>query len=183
MDQAEVEEEDMWSPTLDLQAEAVGCSILPPADQVEEQLEAATIETVETLSAWKLAPTQQHNNIEFWDDRKAKEWQTRLGAVRSDRFTIVKSAVNALKKTTLAFTNLQVDDQFEREVVTEAYQSIESLTGEVLIPREGRKKKFPPGPKKVLKAFEKVNQLAKIYNDKKLCDMWDTNNRTPQDKL
>lgn len=181
-DEYECDQFQPWGPALAIQAEGVSRSILPSIDQAEDQFERSLLAAVEQLGQIEF-PVGFLKNVDFWDERKEAKWRLSCILVKGEALTIPKPAVASLKQTTLTYTSLAPDDQFEQEVVTRAYQPFESLETEVLMARQGRKRKFPPGPKKVIKAFDKQNTSNPIYNDKVLCDMWDINNASLPTKL
>ncbi len=180
----ESDEQDVeQSPTSALVSMATGYGLLPSSDQAEAEFEDALLSTANKVYTIELDDAQLKEKLAFWDERKVNDWRAQAGANKADIFVVPKEAIIGLKKIAAESSKVVVDDQFEREAVEKAYVPNVWLKGEVLLPPEPRQKKFPPGPKKVLKAFEKVNKLDPIYNDKRLCDMWETRNRSEAEKL
>jgi len=178
-----VEEVADLSCGLNLLSDAVQANLLPSTDQADDLFEGHLIKAMQQVINLEFPISQPVEAAKFWDERKAATWRSQSIVNKPDSFTITKPAIAALKRTTLAFTLVTVDDEFECEAVSLAYRPNEWLEGEMLIPREPTQRKLIPGHKKVIKTFNKLHQLEPVYNDKALCDLWKRKNLNDAQKL
>ena len=175
-----IEDPAVHSNMSELLAEANSLGLLPTVDQVEDQSEAYLQATLNLLQAVTFHKDHHYDKFEFWDARKVKG---HLATLKPELLKIPKPVIQAIKHVILSYSKPQIDHQFEREAIEGAYQPPEVLSGEVLLPRDPRTKKFPSGSKKVIKSVEKSNPLESICNDKLLCYMWETRNKPKDEKL